>query len=152
MGKLKTKGNSLITFIDSLKLKDGEINSVNLSMSFMPAPRFLKLSLSTHPKFTSKLNKYLPELIAHSTAFKQYLWENNCIDVSERELIELTFLKEKDSVVEIKKRIENMLRTNKNEAGLEDCLLKTLELRELMMFQIEERDMKFVKYNPLLEI
>ena len=85
VGRLKGKGNSLITFIDSLKtLGEGETNGVNLCMSFIPAPRLLKLTLTAHPKFSSKLNKYMPELRTHSNAFKLYLWENNCIDVSER--------------------------------------------------------------------
>lgn len=152
MAKLKVKGINLSTFIDSLKSIDGESNNINLCLSFMTTPRLLKLSLSAHPKHASKLHKYIPDLMTHSASFKQYLWENNCIDVSESESIHLTLTKERESVVEIKRLIKNMMKVNKNEIGLETCLLKALELRELLMYQIEEKGVQFVKCNPLLEI
>lgn len=45
-------------------------------------------------------------------------------------------MKEKESIVEIKGLLKNMMKTNKNEIGLENCLLRTLEFRELLMYQI----------------
>lgn len=118
----------------------------------MSTPRLLILTLSNQSKDSSQLYKYTSELVAHGSAFKQYLWENNSINVSESELIQLTLEKEKDSIEELRNVIRIMMKENRTEATLENCLMKVLELRELLMFQIEERGIQFVKYNPLLEI
>ena len=81
MAKLKEKGNGLKTFFNSFKSSNKE-NNVYLSISFMSTPRLLILSLSNQSKDSSKLYKYTSELVAHGSAFKQYLWENNSINVS----------------------------------------------------------------------